>query len=226
MHDSGSTEQMTRWQRWRPRVFVIAGVIVAAFLIWKFASHEVGVRRSAPRIATITPLPPPPPPPKEKPPEPKKVEETKQDIPKPNSPAKPVEAPKAAPDVAKQVTINGPAQAGNDSFNIGAGDGSGMVGSNGGNGVGGSSYEQYLGYALQEAIQRDERTRRLIFDVHANLWLSANGSVTRVELATSSGTPATDQALLDVLRGLHIDTPPPPNLSMPVRAAIRGRRPG
>lgn len=226
MRDSRATEQATRWQQWRPRLIAIAGVLVAAWLIWNFAHHQVGVRRSAPRIDTITPLPPPPPPPKEKPPEPKKVEETQQDLPKPNAPAKPVDAPKAAPDVARQVTINGPAQAGNDSFNIGAGDGGGMLGSNGGNGVGGSSYEQYLGYALQEAIQRDERTRRLTFDVRANLWLSANGSVTRVELVSSSGAATTDQALLAVLRSLHIDTPPPPNMSMPVRAAIRGRRPG
>lgn len=65
-----------------------------------------------------------------------------------------------------------------------------------------------------------------MFDVRVNLWLSPNGSVTRAELVVSSGTQSTDQALLDVLRGLHIDTPPPPNLSMPVRAAIRGRRPG
>lgn len=226
MDDSGLTEQPTRWQRWRPRVFVGIGVLAAAWLIWSFASHQVGVRRSAPRVATITPLPPPPPPPKEKPPEPKKVEETHEDVSKPDTPAKPLDAPKSAPDVAKQVSINGPAQAGNDSFNIGAGDGTGTVGSSGGKGVGGSSYEQYLGYALQEAIQRDERTRRLIFDVRANLWLSANGSVTRAELITSSGAEATDQALLGVLRNLHIDTPPPPNLSMPVRAAIRGRRPG
>ena len=224
MYDSAPDEQ-TRWRRWRSRALVVLGVLVAAWLVWQFAGHQVGVKRSAPRIATITPLPPPPPPPKEKPPEPQKTEEAKQDVPKPNTPAKPIEAPKAAPDVARQVTINGPAQAGNDSFNIGAGDGGGMVGSNGGNGVGGSSYEQYLGYALQEAIQHDERTRQLVFDVRVNLWLSPSGSVTRAELVASSGTQSTDQALLDVLRGLHIDTPPPPNLSMPVRAAIRGRRP-
>ncbi|MBB6244390.1 energy transducer TonB [Rhodanobacter sp. MP1X3] len=225
MYESGYPEQ-SRWRQWRGRIIALAMVLVAAWLIWTFARHQVGVRKEAPRIATITPLPPPPPPPKEKPPEPKKLEEVKQELPKPNEPAKPVEAPKQAPDVAKQVSIDAPAQAGNDSFNIAAGDGGGMVGSNGGSGVGGSSYEQYLGYALQEAIQRDDRTRRLIFDVHAKLWLSADGSVTRIELINSSGIQATDNALLDVLRSLHIDTPPPPSLSMPVRVAMRGHRPG
>ncbi|PXV60287.1 outer membrane transport energization protein TonB [Dyella jiangningensis] len=213
------------WKRWRGRLVVAAVAIAAGLLLWHFAGHQVGVRRSAPRIATITPLPPPPPPPKEKPPEPKKVEETKQDVPKPNEPMKPVEAPKQAPDLAKQVTINGPAQAGNDSFNIGAGDGGGMVGSGGGNGVGGASYEQYLGYALQQAIERDDRTRRLAFDVKASLWIEPDGRVSRVELVTPSGSSNTDQALISVLQGLRIDTPPPSTLHMPVRAAIRGRRP-
>ncbi len=213
------------WKRWRGRLVVATMVIAAGLLLWHFAGHQVGVRRSAPRIATITPLPPPPPPPKEKPLEPKKVEETKQEVPKPNEPMKPVEAPKQAPDLAKQVTINGPAQAGNDSFNIGAGDGGGMVGSGGGNGVGGASYEQYLGYALQQAIERDDRTRRLAFDVKASLWIEPDGRVSRVELVTPSGSSNTDQALISVLQGLRIDTPPPSTLHMPVRAAIRGRRP-
>ncbi|RDS81720.1 TonB family protein [Dyella monticola] len=223
MFEPGYPER-TRWQRWRGRIAALALLLAAAWLMWMMAGHEVGVRRAAPRIATITPLPPPPPPPKEKPPEPKKVEEAKQDIPKPAEPLKPVQAPKA-PDLAKQITINGPAQAGNDAFNIGAGEGGGMLAS-GGTGVGGSSYEQYLSYALQEAIQRDDRTRRLVFDVRVNLWLSPDGGITRVELIKPSGTQSTDRALLEVLRGARIDTPPPANLSMPVRVAMRGYRPG
>lgn len=216
--------EQTRWQRWRGRIIVLVLLLAAAWLVWMLAGHEVGVRRSAPRIATITPLPPPPPPPKEKPPEPKKVEEIKQEVPKPE-PAKPVQAPKA-PDLAKQITINGAAQAGNDAFNIGAGEGGGMVGSGGGTGVGGSSYEQYLSYALQEAIQRDDRTRRLVFEVRVNLWLSPSGNITRAELVKTSGVQTTDRALIDVLQGVHIDTPPPASLSMPVRVAMRGYRPG
>lgn len=216
--------ERTGWQRWRGRIIAVVLLLAAAWLVWMLAGHEVGVRRSAPRIATITPLPPPPPPPKEKPPEPKKVEEIKQEVPKPE-PAKPVQAPKA-PDLAKQITINGPAQAGNDAFNIGAGEGGGMVGSGGGSGLGGSSYEAYLSYALQEAVQRDDRTRRLVFEVRVNLWLSPSGGVTRVELIKPSGVAKTDDALIEVLRGVRIDTPPPPNLSMPVRVAMRGYRPG
>lgn len=214
-------------RNWRGPLLLAAVLLLLALGLWKLAGHQVGVRREAPRVPTITPLPPPPPPPKEKPPEPKKVEEAKQELPKPNAPApKPVEAPKQAPDTARQVTINGPAQAGNDAFNIGAGAGGGMVGSGGGNGSGGSSYEQYLGYALQQAIQRDERTRRLAFDVRAHLWIGADGRIERIELVSSSGTRSTDEALADALRGLRIDSPPPPGMAMPVRVAMHGRRPG
>lgn len=218
-------DQISGWQRWRGRVVGLVVIVAIVAAIWHFASHQVGVRRSAPRIATITPLPPPPPPPKEKPPEPKKVEETKQEIAKPNEPVKPVEAPKQAPDAPRPITIDGPAQAGNDSFNIGAGDGGGMVGSGNGAGLGGGSYEQYLGYTLQQAIQRDERTRRLVFDVRANLWISADGTINRITLDGTSGSSTIDQALIDALQGLHLDTPPPPKLSMPIRASMRGRRP-
>jgi periplasmic protein TonB len=222
MAESGYTAR-TDWRKWRGRLIAAAIALAVLYLIWMMAGHHVGERRSAPRIATITPLPPPPPPPKEKPPEPKK-EEIKEDVPKPAEPLKPIEAPKQAPELAKQITINGPAQAGNDSFNIGAGEGGGMVGSGGGGG--GSSYEQYLGYALQEAIQRDDRTKRLVFDVRVNLWLSPDGGISRVVLVNSTGVASTDHALVDVLRGVRIDTPPPPNLSMPVRVAMRGYRPG
>jgi protein TonB len=65
-----------------------------------------------------------------------------------------------------------------------------------------------------------------VFEVRVNLWLSQDGGVARVELINSSGVASTDHALVDVLRGVRIDTPPPPNLSMPVRIAMRGFRPG
>jgi periplasmic protein TonB len=196
-------------------------------LVWHFASSTVGVRREAPRVATITPLPPPPPPPKEKPPEPKKVEEVKPVEEKPqDQPQKPVDAPKPSPDVAKQVTMNTDAQAGSDSFNIGAGAGGGMVGSGGGNGTGTGSYDQYLGYAIQQAIQRNDKVNRLAFEVQANVWLDPDGRLVRAELAQSSGNKQTDDALVEALRAMpRIDVAPPSSTHFPLRVSIRGKRP-
>jgi periplasmic protein TonB len=196
-------------------------------LVWHFASSTVGVRREAPRVATITPLPPPPPPPKEKPPEPKKVEEVKPVEEKPqDQPQTPVDAPKPSPDVAKQVTMNTDAQAGSDSFNIGAGAGGGMVGSGGGNGTGTGSYDQYLGYAIQQAIQHNDKVNRLAFEVQANVWLDPDGRLVRAELAQSSGNKQTDDALVEALRAMpRIDVAPPSSTHFPLRVSIRGKRP-
>lgn len=214
-------------RRWLGKVIGIAVLVAIAALIWNLATNRVGVRREAPRIATITPLPPPPPPPKEKPPEPKKTEEPKPVDEKPmDQPQKPVDSPKPMNDVAKQITMNTDAQAGGDAFNIGAGSGGGMVGSGGGTGTGTGSYDQYLGFAIQQAIQRDERTSHLVFEVRANIWLDAEGKLTRAELAGSSGNTRTDDALLEVLRAMpRIDVAPPSSLSYPVRVVIRGKRP-
>lgn len=215
-------------RRWLGPVVGAVAVLLLGALIWHFATSSVGVRRAAPRIATITPLPPPPPPPKEKPPEPKKVEEDIKPIDKPQDiPQKPVDAPKPSNDVAKNVTINGDAQAGSDNFNIGAGDGGGMMGSGGGTGTGTGSYDTYLGYAIQQAVQRDDRVNRLVFDVRADVWLDAEGKLTRAELVGSSGNSKTDDALIEALRAMpRIDVAPPSSLRFPLRVAIRGKRPG
>jgi len=202
-------------------------VLVLGTVIWHFAGSTVGVRREAPRIATITPLPPPPPPPKERPPEPKKLEEPKPVSDKPAMPDKPLDAPKPSNDVVKQVTINSDAQAGTDAFNIGAGTGGGMVGSNGGNGTGTGSYDQYLGYAIQQAVQRDERVNHRVFDVHVDIWMDADGHLVRAQLVDSSGDATTDQALTQALQAMPgIDAKPGANQRFPIRVAIRGRRPG
>lgn len=39
----------------------------AAWLLWQWANDMSGVRREAPKVPTIIPLPPPPPPPPENP---------------------------------------------------------------------------------------------------------------------------------------------------------------
>lgn len=214
-------------RRWLGPAVGVVALLLIGLLVWHFAGSSVGVRREAPRIATITPLPPPPPPPKEKPPEPKKVEEDIKPIDKPQDiPQKPTDSPKPSNDAPKSVTINGDAQAGSDNFNIGAGDGGGMVGSGGGTGTGTGSYGQYMGYAIQQAVQHDDRVNRLAFDVRADIWLDADGKLTRAELVNGSGNARTDEALLEAVRAMpRIDVAPPATLHFPVRVVIRGKRP-
>ncbi|KDB08130.1 TonB family protein [Burkholderia sp. lig30] len=215
----------------KPVVLALALAGVAA-LIWHFAGDTAGVKRvSAPQVTTVIPLPPPPPPPpKQKPPPETVREEVKTPVDRPTVAPKPSETPKPSDDQPKQMTMNAPAQAGTDSFNIGAGDGSGMVGSGGGGRFGNAGYSQYLGSVLQRAVEQDKRVQDaggLRFSASLNLWLDPAGRITRVAIGQSAGDPRLDAALIAAVESLgKIDEPPPPGVTYPKWVRLSGRKPG
>lgn len=226
------------WRRWGG--WIIAAVLAAlvAAGLWHLLSDTASQRREAPTTALLTLPPPPPPPPPPEPeklpePEPEKTPKLTDPTPSPDKPAdKPAEdkAPDPARDLADPVTINGDAQAGNDAFGVQAGQGGGRsgVGSGGGTGgLGSGSYARYVSARLQQALQRDSRTRHLAFeDLRLDLWLSADGRATRVELVRGSGNALVDEGVLKVLHELDaLDERPPASMRYPIRVAIRGVRP-
>ncbi|MBQ1540414.1 TonB family protein [Caulobacter sp. CCUG 60055] len=204
-------------------------LVLIAVGIWRLASDTAGERREAPQTAVValTP-PPPPPPPKEKPPEPPKPQETPTPVPSPQP--KPEAAAKT--DAPKQMTINGPPQAGADAFGMAAGAGGGLsVGGdpNGGDGPGGgdfgaAGYTRYLNSVLQQAVQSDDRVNRLYFAAQVQIWIGPDGRVTRVAIARSSGDPHTDRALVSALEQVGRLEQPPAQLRFPARVALKGRR--
>jgi periplasmic protein TonB len=199
----------------RIAVPAVVGLSVAAAII--YALHDTaGARREAPPIATMVAVlpPPPPPPPQEKPPEPdKKVE-----------PVEKLDQPKAE-EPPRQLTINGPAQAGTDAFNIGAGSGGGMVASGGGFGT--ANYGHYLSVSLQQAIAQNDSLNRLVFSADVAIWVDETGHVTQAKIVRSSGELTTDAALVAALQEAPaLDQPPPPEFQFPQRIAVSGRRPG
>ncbi len=214
-------------------VAIVAAVVVAglAWLIWLWANDMGGVRREAPKMQTIIPLPPPPPPPEEPPPppEPQDIEE---EVPEPDPEPTPVEeplpedeAPKPADDLAEAMQIDGEAQAGADAFNIAAGSGGGMAGAGAGR-VGNATYGQYLAYQFQRILRDAEETRHLSFRLQANVWLNDAGQITRVELVRSSGDADVDARVIAALRAVpSLSERPPASLSLPVRVSLQGRRP-
>lgn len=212
---------------------VVIALVVAAIaaLIWHFASDTAGVKRaSAPQVTTVIPLPPPPPPPKQKPPPEKVKEEVKTPVDKPTVAPKPSEAPKPSDNQPKQMTMNAPAQAGTDSFNIGAGDGSGMVGSGGGGGrFGNASYAQYMVYVLQRAIEQDKGVQDAggaRFAGSLNLWMDPSGRITKVTIAQSTGDAKIDAAVVAAVESLgRVDEAPPPATAYPVLVRLQGRKP-
>ncbi|MEX3776978.1 energy transducer TonB [Pseudomonas sp. MYb118] len=211
-----------------------AGLLVAglaAWFLWQWANDMSGIRREAPKVPTIIPLPPPPPPPPEKPPEPETPVEEKMVEPEPTPEPEEVKPEEEAPpspvdDLANPMQMDGDAQSGSDAFNIGAGKGGGMAGSGGGR-VGNGTYSQFLAYTFQRLLRENPDLRNQAFSLQADVWLSSVGEITRVELAKSSGNPEVDSQVLAALRGAGaLSERPPASITLPVRLSLQGRRPG
>jgi TonB family protein len=204
---------------------------LAAWLLWQWANDMSGVRREAPKVPTIIPLPPPPPPPPEKPKEPEPKVEEKVPEPEPTPEPEEVKPEEEAPpspvdDLANPMQMDGDAQAGNDAFNIGAGKGGGMAGAGGGR-LGNGTYSQFLAFTFQRLLRENPDLRSLAFSLQADVWLSAVGEITRVELVKSSGNPQVDEQVIAALRAApHLSERPPASLTLPVRLSLQGRRPG
>ncbi len=215
--------------KWLP--LALGGLALVAVLWFVFSSLTAtsGVKVEAPppqAVEMLPPPPPPPPPPPEKPPEPQ-LKPDPAPVPN-NEPPKPAAAP---------VTINGPAQAGSDSFGLQAGSGGGngapsgtgnCLGANcgavGGGGMGEVFYRRYLSAVLQERISRDNRLNRLVFAADFAITISPGGRITQAALLKSSGRDDRDQALRSVLMAVTNLDPPPSGVRFPQRITVRGKR--
>ncbi|MDI3397266.1 energy transducer TonB [Pseudomonas sp. V88_4] len=223
------TKSPLRYVKWGAGLLLGA---VAAFLLWQWANDMSGIRREAPKVPTIIPLPPPPPPPPpEKPPEPETPVEEKIVEPEPTPEPQEVKPEEEAPpspadDLANPMQIDGDAQSGSDAFNIGAGKGGGMAGSGGGR-LGNGTYSQFLAFTFQKLLRENPDLRNLAFSLQADVWLSSVGEITRVELIKSSGNPEIDTQVLAALRNAPaLSERPPASITLPVRMSLQGRRPG
>ena len=207
-------------------VLIASGLIA---LIWHYAGDTAGIKRTeAPQVTTVIPLPPPPPPPKVKPPPEKMQEEAKTPLDKPTVAPKPADSPKPTDNQPKQMTMNAPAQAGTDSFNIGAGDGSGMAGSGGTGSFGNASYAQYMVYILRQAIEGDKQVQEAggaRFTGSLNIWMEPSGRITKVSVVQSTGDTKLDEAVAAAVQALgKVDQPPPRTTRYPVLVKLQGRQ--
>ncbi len=216
--------------------WLVAALVLAAiaWFVWGAMNSVVGVKKDEPppvqvQVDMLPPPPPPPPPPpepQEKPPEPSP--ETPSPTPEP-TPEKPTPAP---------MQIDGPAQAGADSFGLSSGTGGGMgapgstgtcVGTNcGGSGTSGgisdAFYRRYLASALQEKLDRDKKLSRLVFAAYFLVTITPDGRVSKVVLDQSSGDGERDQTLQAALEGVGRLDPPPASVKFPQRIKVTGKR--
>ena len=139
------------------------------------------------------------------------------------------------------MQINGPAQAGADSFGLSAGSGGGMgapgsggtcIGPNCGTGTGGGGggglsdafYTRYLASQLQGRVQDSGKVNRLVFLAGFAITIE-NGRVVSARVTRSSGKPDLDAQLKDILEGTRgLDAPPAGWNGRAREITVRGRR--
>jgi hypothetical protein len=214
--------------RWAP--YAVLGALLLAGVWWLYTDitgvHGKHVEPPPTVVAQILPPPPPPPPPQ---PQPKPPEPQANPNPVPNP-----EPPKA-PSAPAPMAINGPAQAGGDSFGLQSGNGGNgapgglgtCTGVNCGSVVGGGMsegfYRRYLSNELQRRVQGDDRLNRQVFSADFAITI-AQGRVTAASLVRSSGRDDRDQALRSVLLTVTNLDPPPNSVRFPQLITVRGRR--
>lgn len=223
---------MTRKKHFRTYLPKILGgillIVVLGLMVYFVTSLKGGkAEKKAKRPQQVTlvkppPPPPPPPPPKvEKPPEPPK-EKIDEPVPEPEpEPEEPV------PDVEEAP----PGDLGLDAEGGAGSDGFGLVGRKGGRGLfgggGGSPFARYGKMAaneIREVLSENEKLRRKGYTAVGKLWLEADGSVKKIEIARGSNDPDIDNLLVQTLNKLKkINEPPPPTMEQPIKFKITVR---
>jgi len=213
-----------------PKLLGGAALVALVAGLWWAAHQQVTVTRKTAEDSVLIPVVPPPPPPPP-PPEPPKPEVKPEEVPpQPENqprptPQPPNPSPQAAPSQGQAVSINGPAQAGGDAFNIGSGTGGGMRGGGAiGNALGGfnrAAYASYLEGEFRRAWEADKTLRTAALRAHVRVWIDASGRITRVEATGSDMADTIQNALVG-----HSVRPPDPSLGMPVALSLDIRRSG
>jgi len=241
MDRQDDNEELTFLQRYRGVIGFVAAIALlgaAGVLAFKALSgHSASPKTS--QITMIKLLPPPPTPPPTPPPEVKpqptveQMVEQKQMMEPETKPEK--EQKRDEPPKAHDKAPAGPL--GLDAKGTGPGDAFGLVGKPGGNGLfgdgggggGGSRWGWYAGEVqtrVEDALQKNQKTRSAALRLEVRIWPDTTGRVTRAELIGSTGDPALDAAIKgDVLTGLQLQEPPPAGMPLPIVMRLTERRP-
>jgi len=192
-------------------IAVIAGLVV---LIYRSMHKPDQPQR---QVAQVVKLIRPPPPPETPPPPPPPPEE-KIDEPLPQE--TPEDAP---PEDASAVE-----QLGLDADGVAGGDGFGLAARKGGRDlVGGSAFAWYtslLKDTILDSLSENERVRRGSYQVTVRVWLSNDGKVERIKLASTSGSRDLDSAIEQALTKVaKVREAPPLEMPQPVTLRIVSR---
>jgi periplasmic protein TonB len=182
-------------------------------------------------IVNIVPPPPPPPPPPQ--PAQKMIEQPKMAEPEFKE-DKPVEKPADEPakdakadEPPGPLSLDAKAVGPGDLFNLGGKPGGNPFGRGGGGGSRWGWYGSMVQAQIQAALSANQKTRNAVMQIRVRLWANADGRISRVELASSTGDAELDAVIRDdVLRGITISEPPPKDMPMPIVTRVTARASG
>jgi len=195
---------------------VLAGIVVLA----KFALNSGGSSKRD--SITLVSLAPPPPPPviSKPPPPPPQQDEQKMEQPMIKE-DQPKEAPPKSEPLSTGIKGDGP-----NNFGLSDKAGNGRIGTDSGKGTKWAWYAREVQSSVQQAMQRNRKTRSATVNVNVRVWPDATGRIHRAQLASSTGDPLLDAAIRDeVLTGLQLDQPPPIDMPAPITLRLAARRP-
>ena len=211
---------MTTKQRFRRHLPSIVGGIILVTVIGLIVYFISNIKekpekkeRKIQAISLTKPPPPPPPPPKvEKPPEPEPEQKIEQPEPEPEE----------IPDVADEAPSG---DLGLDAEGTAGSDGFGLAARKGGKGLfGGGNPFAWYGNTIKNDISAlladKESLRRKDYTAIIKLWVEADGSIKRVELAKGSNDAEIDALLAKEISKYKASTPPP-GLEQPIKLKIK-----
>ncbi len=221
-------EQKTKWLRRLPALIGVFLTLIIVGVVAYLISHSEKAPQTKKVAQQITMLqPPPPPPPEVKPPEPEpEQEKVEEQTPEPEPEPEPTPDESNEPP-AEELGLDAEGGAGSDSFGLAARKGGhSLLGGGGGNAV--IWYGGHVKRQIEDAIQpllADTAAMKFGYTAIIDVWMDANGQISRAELATGSGKPEVDQALRSALARLKIpaDKTPPENLPQPIRMRLTAK---
>lgn len=202
-------------------VLLILLVALGVYLARDLFDKPAQTKKQVQQITVVQPPPPPPPPPpQEKPPEPE-VKEEKIEEPEPEPEPEPEQAEEPPP--GEDLGVDAEGGAGSDGFGlVGKKGGHGLIGGGGGNAI--IWYGQQLQRTVSGELQRKlrDRARNSRYQAVLHIWISPQGSISRIELGKSSGIEEIDEALKAALATIHGQLEPPPErMPQPVKIRVQ-----
>lgn len=194
-------------------------LLVTALLIW-FVRNLMQDKDAKPQrpVAQVIQVIRPPPPPPEQPPPPPPEEKIEEPLPQET----PEEAPPEESQSAEQLGI--------DAEGVAGGDGFGLAARKGGRDLLGNGtavfawYTTMLKDSILDVLSDDERVRRGSYQVTVRVWLTREGAVERIKLASTSGNRELDAAIEQALEKMsRVREAPPLEMPQPVTLRIVSR---